>query len=178
MSDPPTRKLIEEWKQFYPIGPNAKEVADDKMDDLDWEDDSLAAVEVVVGKTESALLCHCLLKRSVVSVTVRVGDAAGVRMVYPASLVLVAQSDIPVVATVNSSNSSGSYSGGQHSHVVHGDTAISSVTLTPPTSPEEAQAGTTTTSFEYRRKLKLFCRLLMSFQICITYFIGTQKIIF
>ncbi|RXN29728.1 mediator of RNA polymerase II transcription subunit 13-like protein [Labeo rohita] len=113
LSDPPTQKLIEEWKQFYPIGPNTKEVTDDKMDDLDWEDDSLAAVEVVV---------------------------AGVRMVYPASLVLVAQSDIPVVATVSSSTSSGSYSGGQHSHMVHGDTGISSVTLTPPTSPEEAQA--------------------------------------
>lgn len=71
-------------------------------------------------------------------------DAAGVRMVYPASLVLVAQSDIPVVATVSSSTSLGSYSGGQHSQVVHGDNGISSVTLTPPTSPEEAQAGTTT----------------------------------
>uniref|UniRef100_A0A673H6H5 Mediator of RNA polymerase II transcription subunit 13 n=1 Tax=Sinocyclocheilus rhinocerous TaxID=307959 RepID=A0A673H6H5_9TELE len=85
LSDPPTQKLIEEWKQFYPIGPKTKEVTDDKMVDLDWEDDSLAAVEVVV---------------------------AGVRMLYPASLVLVAQSDIPVVATVSSSTSSGSYSGG------------------------------------------------------------------
>lgn len=66
-------------------------------------------------------------------------------MVYPASLVLVAQSDIPVMATVSSFTSSGSYSGGQHSHMVHGDTGISSVTLTPPTSPEEAQAGTITT---------------------------------
>jgi len=53
LSDPPTQKLIEEWKQFYPIGPNTKEVTDDKMDDLDWEDDSLAAVEVVVGKSET-----------------------------------------------------------------------------------------------------------------------------
>lgn len=64
LSDPPTQKLIEEWKQFYPIGPNTKEVADDKMDDLDWEDDSLAAVEVVVGKsaeqssTSSQLMCN------------------------------------------------------------------------------------------------------------------------
>lgn len=55
LSDPPTQKLIEEWKQFYPIGPNTKEVTDDKMDDLDWEDDSLAAVEVVVGKTDIQL---------------------------------------------------------------------------------------------------------------------------
>lgn len=150
LSDPPTQKLIEEWKQFYPIGPNAKEVTDDKMDDLDWEDDSLAAVEVVVGKTDTDWLKRVIVfSRSLVSVTVCVGDAAGVRMVYPASLVLVAQSDIPVVATVSSSSSSGSYSGGQPGHVVHGDTAISSVTLTPPTSPEEAQAGTNSTTFKY-----------------------------
>lgn len=145
LSDAPTQKLIEEWKQFYPIGPNTKEVTDDKMDDLDWEDDSLAAVEVVVGKsaehikssTSSQLMCN-------MSASNHLCGAAGVRMVYPASLVLVAQSDIPVVATVSSSTSSGSYSGGQHCHMVHGDTCISSVTLTPPTSPEEAQAGTTT----------------------------------
>lgn len=49
LSDPPTQKLIEEWKQFYPIGPNTKETPEDKLDDLDWEDDSLAAVEVLVG---------------------------------------------------------------------------------------------------------------------------------
>lgn len=63
LSDPPTQKLIEEWKQFYPIGPNTKEVTDDKMDDLDWEDDSLAAVEVVVGKTETDWLkiCSCIV---------------------------------------------------------------------------------------------------------------------
>lgn len=53
MSDHPTQKLIEEWRQFYPIGPNPKEVQEDKMEDTDWEDDSLAAVEVLVGKTRS-----------------------------------------------------------------------------------------------------------------------------
>lgn len=51
MSDHPTQKLIEEWRQFYPIGPNPKEVQEEKMEDSDWEDDSLAAVEVLVGKT-------------------------------------------------------------------------------------------------------------------------------
>lgn len=51
MSDHPTQKLIEEWRQFYPISPNPKEVQEDKMEDSDWEDDSLAAVEVLVGKT-------------------------------------------------------------------------------------------------------------------------------
>lgn len=50
MSDHPTQKLIEEWRQFYPISPNPKEVQEDKMEDTDWEDDSLAAVEVLVGK--------------------------------------------------------------------------------------------------------------------------------
>lgn len=50
LSDSPTQKLIEEWNQFYPISPSAKENAEDKMEDADWEDDSLAAVEVLVGK--------------------------------------------------------------------------------------------------------------------------------
>lgn len=50
MSDHPTQKLIEEWRQFYPISPNPKEVQEEKMEDSDWEDDSLAAVEVLVGK--------------------------------------------------------------------------------------------------------------------------------
>lgn len=51
MSDHPTQKLIEEWRQFYPISPNPKEVKEeDKIEDSDWEDDSLAAVEVLVGK--------------------------------------------------------------------------------------------------------------------------------
>lgn len=51
LSDPPTQKLIEEWNQFYPISPCSKESSEDKMEDMDWEDDSLAAVEVLVGKT-------------------------------------------------------------------------------------------------------------------------------
>lgn len=51
MSDPPTQKLIEEWNQFYPISPRAKEgVSEDKVEDMDWEDDSLASVEVLVGQ--------------------------------------------------------------------------------------------------------------------------------
>lgn len=51
MSDPPTQKLIEEWNQFYPISSKAKEgVSVDKFEDMDWEDDSLASVEVLVGQ--------------------------------------------------------------------------------------------------------------------------------
>lgn len=63
-------------------------------------------------------------------------------MVYPACLVLVAQSDIPTPAAVISSVTTSLGSGGQHNHMTHREPAISSVTLTPPTSPEEAQKGT------------------------------------
>lgn len=56
MSDPPTQKLIEEWNQFYPISPSAKEgVSEDKVEDMDWEDDSLASVEVLVGQCTSLI---------------------------------------------------------------------------------------------------------------------------
>ncbi|KAJ3590129.1 hypothetical protein NHX12_008083 [Muraenolepis orangiensis] len=112
MSDHSTQKLIEEWRQFYPISPTPKEIPEDKMDDSDWEDDSLAAVEVLV---------------------------AGVRMVYPACLVLFPLSDIPAVAPQGAGNPSGSLCGGQQGQASHRDPAMSSITLTPPTSPEEAQ---------------------------------------
>ncbi|CDQ92951.1 unnamed protein product [Oncorhynchus mykiss] len=118
LSDPPTQKLIEEWNQFYPISPSSKDKdkqgspSEDKMEDMDWEDDSLAAVEVLVG---------------------------GVRMVYPACLVLVPQSDIPAVAPQGSSHCTTVYTGGLQEPASQRDPAISSVTLTPPTSPEEAQ---------------------------------------
>lgn len=49
MSDSATKKLIGEWKQFYPISSCLKEMSEDKQEDMDWEDDSLAAVEVLVG---------------------------------------------------------------------------------------------------------------------------------
>uniref|UniRef100_A0A671RT58 Mediator of RNA polymerase II transcription subunit 13 n=1 Tax=Sinocyclocheilus anshuiensis TaxID=1608454 RepID=A0A671RT58_9TELE len=114
LSDPPTQKLIEEWNQFYPISPTSKESTEDKMEDIDWEDDSLAAVEVLVG---------------------------GVRMVYPACLVLVPQLDIPTVTPTGSSHCTAVYSNGHQVPASNRDPAISSVTLTPPTSPEEAQTG-------------------------------------
>ena len=65
----------------------------------------------------------------------------GVRMVYPACLVLVPQSDIPVVAPVGSSHCTAVYSGGHQVPASQREPAISLVTLTPPTSPEEAQTG-------------------------------------
>lgn len=65
----------------------------------------------------------------------------GVRMVYPACLVLVPQSDIPVVAPVGSSHCTAIYSGGHQVPASQREPAMSLVTLTPPTSPEEAQTG-------------------------------------
>lgn len=65
-------------------------------------------------------------------------SAAGVRMVYPACLVLLPISDLPVVVPQASANTSGSLCGAQ-GQTVHRDPSMSSVTLTPPTSPEEAQ---------------------------------------
>lgn len=67
--------------------------------------------------------------------------AGGVRMVYPACLVLVPQSDIPVVAPVGSSHCTAVYPGGHQVPASQREPAMSLVTLTPPTSPEEAQTG-------------------------------------
>lgn len=60
-------------------------------------------------------------------------------MVYPSCLVLLPLTDVPAVVPQGSANTSGSMCGPQQGP--HRDPAISSVTLTPPTSPEEAQAG-------------------------------------
>lgn len=62
-------------------------------------------------------------------------------MVYPACLVLVPQSDLPALAPQGSANPSAILCEGQGAHR---DPAMSSVTLTPPTSPEEAQTGSLT----------------------------------
>lgn len=72
--------------------------------------------------------------------------AAGVRMVYPSCLVLLPLSDLPVVVPQGSANTSGSLCGAQQGQSAHRDPAMSSVTLTPPTSPEEAQTGTSESS--------------------------------
>lgn len=60
-------------------------------------------------------------------------------MVYPACLVLVPQSDIPIVAPVGSSQCTAVYSSGQQVPASQREPAMSLVTLTPPTSPEEVQ---------------------------------------
>lgn len=62
-------------------------------------------------------------------------------MVYPSCLVLLPLSDLPTVIPQGSANTSGSLCGAQQGQATHRDPAMSSVTLTPPTSPEEAQTG-------------------------------------
>lgn len=62
-------------------------------------------------------------------------------MVYPSCLVLLPLSDLPAVVPQGSANPSGILCGPQQGQVAHRDPAMSSVTLTPPTSPEEAQTG-------------------------------------
>ena len=38
MSDSATKKLIGEWKQFYPISSCLKEMSEEKQEDMDWEE--------------------------------------------------------------------------------------------------------------------------------------------
>lgn len=66
---------------------------------------------------------------------------AGVRMVYPSCLVLLPLSDLPAVVPQGSANTPGMQSGAHQGQAAHRDSAMSSVTLTPPTSPEEAHTG-------------------------------------
>lgn len=56
LSDSSTKKLIGEWKQFYPVTSNLKEGSEEKQEEMDWEDDSLAAVEVLVGEPDLPLI--------------------------------------------------------------------------------------------------------------------------
>lgn len=62
-------------------------------------------------------------------------------MIYPACFVLVPQSDIPTPSSVGSSHCSASCLGVHQVPASTRDPAMSSVTLTPPTSPEEVQTG-------------------------------------
>ena len=39
MSDSATKKLIGEWKQFYPISSCLKEMSEEKQEDMDWEEE-------------------------------------------------------------------------------------------------------------------------------------------
>lgn len=90
-------------------------------------------------------------------------------MVYPACLVLVPQSDIPTVTPTGSSHCTAVYSNGHQVPASNRDPAISSVTLTPPTSPEEAQTGKHASNLtqslilsHFRYTLKLLIFLFLS----------------
>lgn len=61
-------------------------------------------------------------------------------MVYPACFVLVPQSDIPTVSSSGSTHCTNTCLGAQVPASSR-DPVMSSVTLTPPTSPEEVQTG-------------------------------------
>ncbi|XP_061888240.1 mediator of RNA polymerase II transcription subunit 13-like isoform X1 [Entelurus aequoreus] len=102
MSDPATRKLMEEWSYFYPMVLRRKEGgAEREKEDPAYDRNCHAAVEVVVG---------------------------GVRMTYPAALVLIAQSQLPVEPPPPAPAAQGLARENQN-HC--------SVPLTPPTSPEQ-----------------------------------------
>ncbi|XP_068190986.1 mediator of RNA polymerase II transcription subunit 13-like isoform X3 [Antennarius striatus] len=103
MSDPAARKLMEEWSYFYPMVLQQKEGRGER----ETEEGSQAfhhnhhvAVEVIVG---------------------------GVRMTYPAALVLIAQGDLPVEQPPPVPAAQG----------LNRELNHCSVPLTPPTSPQQ-----------------------------------------
>ncbi|CAF99193.1 unnamed protein product, partial [Tetraodon nigroviridis] len=103
MSDPATRKLMEEWSYFYPIVLQQREGSGEKeAEDKSQAYDSSChvAVEVIVG---------------------------GVRMTYPAALVLIAQGDLPAEQPPPVPAAQGLSREPNHC----------SVPLTPPTSPQQ-----------------------------------------
>ncbi|KAK6305282.1 mediator of RNA polymerase II transcription subunit 13-like isoform X3 [Coregonus clupeaformis] len=123
MSDPAVRKLMEEWSYFYPMvlqrhreggtgGAGTGGMgAEREGTDRPYDPHSHVAVEVIVG---------------------------GVRMIYPAAFVLVAQGDLPVEEPPPAPGAQGASRDPSHC----------SIPLTPPTSPEQpcsADSGFVTT---------------------------------
>ncbi|XP_026999390.1 mediator of RNA polymerase II transcription subunit 13-like isoform X1 [Tachysurus fulvidraco] len=102
MSDPAVRKLIEEWSYFYPMV--LKHSMREQNSDLSYDPHSHVALEVIVG---------------------------GVRMIYPAAFVLIAQADLPVEQPPSAQ---GAQSGTR-------DSSNCGIPLTPPTSPEQPCSG-------------------------------------
>ncbi|XP_057674816.1 mediator of RNA polymerase II transcription subunit 13-like isoform X1 [Corythoichthys intestinalis] len=100
MSDPAARKLMEEWSYFYPMVLRRKEGSGEENDEPADDRNAQVAVEVVVG---------------------------GVRMTYPAALVLIAQGHLPVELPPPAPAAQGLSREQNHC----------SVPLTPPTSPEQ-----------------------------------------
>uniref|UniRef100_A0A8C8FL35 Mediator of RNA polymerase II transcription subunit 13 n=1 Tax=Oncorhynchus tshawytscha TaxID=74940 RepID=A0A8C8FL35_ONCTS len=116
MSDPAVRKLMEEWSYFYPMvlqrhregGAGTGGMgAEREGTDRPYDPHSHVAVEVIVG---------------------------GVRMIYPAAFVLVAQGDLPVEEPPPAPGAQGGSRDPSHC----------SIPLTPPTSPEQPCSGTET----------------------------------
>ncbi|XP_034402878.1 mediator of RNA polymerase II transcription subunit 13-like isoform X2 [Cyclopterus lumpus] len=104
MSDPAARKLMEEWSYFYPVVLPQKEGSGEKEKEEEasqaYDRHCHAAVEVIVG---------------------------GVRMTYPAALVLIAQVDLPLEQPPPVPAAQGLSREPNHC----------SVPLTPPTSPQQ-----------------------------------------
>ncbi|XP_019127277.1 mediator of RNA polymerase II transcription subunit 13-like isoform X4 [Larimichthys crocea] len=103
MSDPAARKLMEEWSYFYPMVLQQKEGSGEKEKEeasQAYDRNCHVAVEVIVG---------------------------GVRMTYPAALVLIAQGDVPVEQPPPVPVAQGLNREPNHC----------SVALTPPTSPQQ-----------------------------------------
>ncbi|XP_036436074.1 mediator of RNA polymerase II transcription subunit 13-like isoform X4 [Colossoma macropomum] len=103
MSDPAVRKLMEEWSHFYPMVLKRKE-GEREEGDPTYDPHSHVALEVIVG---------------------------GVRMIYPAAFVLIAQADLPVEQPPPAQ---GAQSGTR-------DSSNCGIPLTPPTSPEQPCSG-------------------------------------
>ncbi|KAJ8346902.1 hypothetical protein SKAU_G00283030 [Synaphobranchus kaupii] len=103
MCDPAVRKLMEEWSHFYPVVLQQREGERENADTA-YDPHGHVAVEVIVG---------------------------GVRMVYPAAFVLIAQGDLPVEQIPPSLGTQGSIR----------DPSNCSIPLTPPTSPEQPCSG-------------------------------------
>ncbi|XP_032395372.1 mediator of RNA polymerase II transcription subunit 13-like isoform X2 [Etheostoma spectabile] len=103
MSDPAARKLMEEWSYFYPIVLQQKQGIGEKEKEeasQAYNRNCHAALEVIVG---------------------------GVRMTYPAALVLIAQGDLPVEQPPPVPAAQG----------LSREPNLCSVPLTPPTSPQQ-----------------------------------------
>ncbi|XP_040053717.2 mediator of RNA polymerase II transcription subunit 13-like isoform X3 [Gasterosteus aculeatus] len=103
MSDPATRKLMEEWSYFYPVVLPLREGSGEREKgeaSQSYDRNCHAAVEVIVG---------------------------GVRMTYPAALVLIAQGDLPLEQSPPVPATQGLSRELNHC----------SVPLTPPASPQQ-----------------------------------------
>ncbi|KAJ8414095.1 hypothetical protein AAFF_G00066930 [Aldrovandia affinis] len=103
MSEPTVRKLMEEWSHFYPTVLRRWE-GEPQGGDPNYDPHSHVAIEVIVG---------------------------GVRMIYPAAFVLIAQSDLPVEQVPAAPGAPGT----------NRDPSNCSIPLTPPTSPERPCTG-------------------------------------